>query len=84
MIRLASLGEQLGVNLWDYRTSDGRSIRQAVNYLAPYADPTKVWPHKQITAVDRKEMLMPLLQEAALHYSLFGTQTNKAVAKTDR
>ena len=27
---------------------------------------------------------LPLLQEAALHYSLFGTQTNKAVAKTDR
>ena len=67
MIRLAALGEQLGVNLWDYRSPDGRSIRRAVNYLAPFVDPVKVWPFKQIEKVDRKEMLKPLLEEAALH-----------------
>jgi hypothetical protein len=70
MIRLAALGEQLGADLWDYRSPDGRSIRQAVNYLAPYADPAKVWPHKQIDNVDREEMLSPLLKEAALHFNL--------------
>ena len=46
LIRLARMGEQLGVDLWGYQSPDGRSIRQAVNYLAPYADPAKVWPYK--------------------------------------
>ena len=69
MIRLAAMGEQLGVNLWDYRTPDGRGIRQAVHFLAPYVDPNKVWHYRQIRKVDCREMLNPLLQEAALHFA---------------
>jgi hypothetical protein len=34
-------------NLWTYQTTDGRSIKKAIEYLYPFiADKTK-WPHKQ-------------------------------------
>jgi hypothetical protein len=45
---LATLGERAGVDLWTYRTADGRSIRQAVDYLMPYATGERPWPFEEI------------------------------------
>ncbi len=64
LFTLASLGDRVGVDLWHYRTPDGRSIRAAFDVVAPYADPNKTWPHKELH-FDRSELL-PLLQHAAL------------------
>lgn len=64
---LAELGERAGVDLWAYRTTDGRGIRKAIAYLAPYADVNKPWPYKQFTRLDRASLL-PILQEAYPHY----------------
>jgi hypothetical protein len=49
LLRLATMAEKTGVDLWHYESADGRSIRKALDYLAPYADPEKKWPHQQIT-----------------------------------
>jgi hypothetical protein len=46
---LATLGTRVGVDLWTYRTADGRSIRQGVDYLVPYAIGERKWPFDQIT-----------------------------------
>ena len=46
---LATLGERVGVDLWHYRTADGRSIRQAVDFLVPYAAGERTWTFDQIT-----------------------------------
>jgi hypothetical protein len=39
----ARLGEHLGVRLWDHETPDGRSIRQALDYLVPVTVPPWHW-----------------------------------------
>ena len=60
-MELARLGEHAGVNLWSYVPRTGGGIRRALDYLAPYADSARMWPHRQITPVDRAALLAPLL-----------------------
>jgi Alginate lyase len=64
---LATLGEKVGVDLWNYETSDHRSIRQAIEYLYPYAVGDKKWPHQQITEFS-PQALFPLMRRAAFKY----------------
>src|SRR5262249_2196568 len=47
LVHLAALGERLGVDLWGYRTDEGRSLRKALDWLLPYALGEKEWPSKQ-------------------------------------
>jgi hypothetical protein len=42
---MAELAERVGVDLWKLRTADGRSIRAALDYLTPYLDGQRPWPH---------------------------------------
>ena len=65
---LASLGQNAGVDLWHYQTSDGRSILQALKFMAPYADPEKPWPYQQIHQPKRGD-LGELLRRASAIYS---------------
>jgi len=67
MFALAELGDELGVDLWHYESEDGRSIRAALDFLAPYADPDTEWPYQQITFFSRRELL-PLLRRGAIVY----------------
>ena len=45
---LATVAETQGIDLWNYQTTDGRSIRKALDYLLPYVVGGKKWPHQQI------------------------------------
>ena len=62
---LARLADQIGIDLWHYRTKDGRSVQAALDYLVPFADQTKKWPYPQITQFETNE-LVGLLRQAAL------------------
>ena len=64
---LASLGERVGVDLWHYQSAEGRSIRKALDFLAPYADPHKKWPYKQISTLKRSR-LFSLLRRGTIVY----------------
>ncbi len=57
--RLAMLGDRVGVDLWQYRTADGRGIRAALDYVIANAADPNVAKH---VGVDR---LGPLMQIAA-------------------
>ena len=50
---LALLGEKIGVDLWCYETSDGRSIKKAVEWLIPYWHGDRPWTHQQITPIPK-------------------------------
>jgi hypothetical protein len=48
MVRTGVMVRRVGVDLFAYRSSDGRSIYGAMDFLAPYAnDPARVWPYPQ-------------------------------------
>jgi hypothetical protein len=49
MTTLATIGANVGIDLWHYETADGRSIRKAIDWMMPYYDGTKKWEHQQIT-----------------------------------
>lgn len=63
---LASLGQNADVDLWHYQTSDGRCILGALKFVAPYADPAKAWPYKQIRDRDRHGLGELLSRSAAV------------------
>lgn len=70
MVALAEMGERVGVDLWGYQTPEGAGLRAALDFLAPYADPAKKWPHEQIIEAApfvRRDMPY-LLRRAAIAY----------------
>jgi hypothetical protein len=62
---LATLGERLGVDLWTYRAPDGRSLRQGLAFMIPFALGERKWPEAQITEW-RPGAIHPLLRRAAV------------------
>ena len=77
-VELASLGERVGVDLWRYQTSDGRSIRKAIDWLLPYALGQKPWATPEIGGVNRAE-LWPVVRLAA--YRLGDSQLAQVAAQ---
>lgn len=68
LMLLARLGENVGVDLWHYETPDGRSIRKALEFLAPFAFGEKKWTYQQLGDWP-PQMLFPLIRRAARIYS---------------
>jgi len=67
LMLLARLGENVGVDLWNYQTGDGRSIRRALDYLVPVALGEQKWTYQQLGEWP-PQMLFPLLRRAATKY----------------
>jgi hypothetical protein len=67
LMALARLGEQADVDLWNYETGDGRSIRRALEFLTPFAAGEQQWSHQQIDG-QRIELKPPLVRLAAEKY----------------
>jgi hypothetical protein len=67
-MHLAALGDRLGVDLWNYRSADGRSLRQGIDYLVPFATGERRFPHEQITEF-HPSALHPILRWAALGWN---------------
>ncbi len=62
---LAKFGQKVDVDLWNFETTDGRSIRKAYEYLIPYALNQKKWEYQQITMLDAsKAKFVKMAKEA--------------------
>lgn len=66
-ITLARVGNQVGVNIWDYNSHDGRSIKKAIDYFIPYVEGPAQWQYKQIVPY-REPGFARYLYLAKLHY----------------
>lgn len=62
---LATLSDRTTLDLWNYQTADGRSLRKALDYLVPFATGERKWPDAQITPF-RPGELQSLLRRAAV------------------
>jgi len=67
LMLLATLGERVGVDLWNYQTSDGRGIRKALDFLTPVALSERKWQYQELSGV-KPESLFPLMRRAANAY----------------
>jgi hypothetical protein len=67
LFELGLLGENVGVDLWNFRTQDGRSIRKALDFLLPFVSGEKKWPYEQIAEYNVRE-ISPLLAIAAVKF----------------
>jgi hypothetical protein len=72
LMSLADLGERVDVDLWNYRTPDGRGIRKALEYLWGFALDDQHWPYSSRPS---RQSLFPLLRRAGLHYRDAAFQT---------
>jgi Alginate lyase len=68
MIELAELGDAAGVDLWSFKTPDGRSIRGAIEFLFPYATGEKKWTYQQIEEF-RPESFFASMRLAAARFT---------------
>ncbi len=66
-MHLAALGKTVGLDLWGYRTEDGRSIRKALDWALPYMLGKKEWEYKQILPYSMDDAYV-VLKQAAAHY----------------
>src|SRR5213592_255805 len=67
LMLLATLGERVGVDLWNFQTPDGRSIRKALDFLTPIALGERKWQYQELGGV-KPESLFPLMRRAANVY----------------
>ena len=66
MTTLARYGEQVGVDVWHARET-GRGLRNAINYMLPYAARPGAWPHRELRPVET-ELMLPILLRAERAY----------------
>lgn len=75
MTFVAEMGMPLGVDLWNYSSTSGKSIKKAFEFLKPFAEGKKDWPYKQITEGGIEEAIeaemLPLFSIAS---TIFNTE----------
>jgi hypothetical protein len=67
LLSLAQLGDKFGVDLWHYETSDGRSIRKALDCLVGFATGEQKWLAGR-SGEASLQSLGPALRLAAMKY----------------
>jgi hypothetical protein len=67
LMNLATIGDRVNVDLWDYTAPSGASVRIALDYLLKFANDPKGWGHENIEGMDANSLRRPLLM-AAIHY----------------
>ncbi len=67
LTHLQRVGDVAGVDLWNYSTTDGRSIRKGIDWLLPYVSGEKKWEYQQISDFEF-DVIEPVLLWSALKF----------------
>jgi hypothetical protein len=86
LIKLAILGEKVGVDLWNYESPEGGSIRKALDFILPFALNINGWEYPQIKEI-KTASLYTILTSARRNFDektysdwitkIFGDKMNK-------
>lgn len=68
MFHLAAMADRAGIDLWNYRTEDGRGIRAALEWILAELEREGGWSYPQLGEV-RPQTVVPLLRRAAIAYN---------------
>jgi hypothetical protein len=68
-IAAARLADKVGIDLWNYKTPDGRGIKLALDYLIPYVEGSKSFSMKDVTAENENFAYAVMLRCAAYEYN---------------
>ncbi|WP_428666129.1 alginate lyase family protein [Runella sp.] len=64
---LATMAKKLNIDLWNYQTSDGKSLKKAFDWFSPYVTGEKKWEYKQLKSPVQDQMVI-LLKMASKAY----------------
>ncbi|MBK0381938.1 alginate lyase family protein [Pedobacter sp. SD-b] len=68
LTQLALLGKKYGVDIWNYQSPQGGSMRKAYDFLIPYLD--KDWPYQQIVPIaDSRKKLLKMLDTVGKEFN---------------
>jgi len=76
--RLAEVGRQLGVDLWNYQSPKGGGLRRAIDHVAKYLGSTEKWPGQQIDAIDPSLFVIHLRRAEERYHT---DEYEKAIAR---
>lgn len=79
-MHLAVMGKKNEVDLWEFETSDGRSIRKAYQFLLPFAQGKKSWAHQQLGSME--QAIETLKVDFLMAGSVTGNAEYRQVAET--
>ncbi len=65
---MASMAERLNIDLWNYVSENGKSLRTAIEFLYPYATGLSTWKWQQIKPYEHSGECVDLLKMASLKY----------------
>ncbi len=65
---LAMLAKKLKIDLWNYETTDGKSMKKAFEWFLPYVQDEKQWEYKQLKSPAQDQMII-LLKMASKAYN---------------
>ena len=65
---LARLAEHVDLDLWNYRSDKTGGIRTAFDYIIPYLDTSKEWPHGRAVTDTERSRVLPQLRQAYRAY----------------
>lgn len=65
--RLADLGRCVGVDVWGFATPDGRGLRKATAFLAPYVGREAAFPYPELKPGPSDEMLETMARAASAY-----------------
>jgi hypothetical protein len=65
---MARLAEHLQIDLWQYETPEGKTLKKCIDWLLPYIKKEKVWEYQQIEKMKYKQTIQ-ILQMASKKYN---------------